>query len=189
MSDKASLSSLSMRSSVSPLHRGPRSDRRIALSSSLLLVLLGACSSGSPGKDASGPQPDLSTDMAPASADVRPDTAAADAADAQGQQPETGTDARDGGTDLVAAGCPACAADELCVQINDSSTLCHSATATLVCRKVSSACAAAVDAAKKSCLAASAACQAELCPAPTQCKISPPCGNESPAARVYCYGP
>jgi hypothetical protein len=106
----------------------------------------------------------------------------ADAADGQGQE-------REAASDGTAAGCPTCAAGELCVQLNDSSIQCHSPTPTLVCRKVSAACAAAVDAARKSCPEASAACQAELCPAPYQCKITTPCGNESPAATVHCYGP
>jgi hypothetical protein len=84
--------------------------------------------------------------------------------------------------------CAVCQADQLCVQINDSSGLCKSSTPTIDCRTVSAECRAAITA-EKSCKTASSACMAELCMAPYQCHNNSPCGNETPMAQLYCYGP
>ena len=37
--------------------------------------------------------------------------------------------------------------------------------------------------------ATSTACADELCPSPYRCTNNAPCGNESPSAQLYCYGP
>jgi hypothetical protein len=84
--------------------------------------------------------------------------------------------------------CAACGPDQLCVQINDSSTLCHSSKPTIMCQTVSATCKASIQA-DKSCAGATIECSTELCSSPYQCRISPPCGNESPKAQLYCYGP
>jgi hypothetical protein len=84
--------------------------------------------------------------------------------------------------------CAVCQSDQLCVQINDSSTLCKSSTPTIVCRTVSSECRATITA-EKSCKTASSTCAAELCMSPYQCHDSIPCGNETPTAQLHCYGP
>jgi hypothetical protein len=92
------------------------------------------------------------------------------------------------GSDDPSGPCAACQPDQVCVQLNDSSTQCKSPVPTLGCRTVSAECRATITAAK-SCSPASSACAAELCPSPYACMYSIPCGNESPSAQVYCYGP
>jgi len=84
--------------------------------------------------------------------------------------------------------CAVCQPDQLCVQINDSSSLCKSPTPTIVCRSVSTECRDMITA-EKSCKTASSACAAELCLTPYQCTNNSPCGNETPKAQLYCYGP
>jgi len=84
--------------------------------------------------------------------------------------------------------CAACQPDQLCVQLNDSSTMCKSPVAAIVCRTVSAECRATITTAK-SCSGTSSACADELCPSPYRCTNNAPCGNESPKAQLYCYGP
>ena len=93
----------------------------------------------------------------------------------------------DGGKQVTGP-CAACQPDQICVQLDDSSTQCKSPNPTLGCQTVSAECRAAITAAK-SCSGASSACAAELCPSPYGCMYSIPCGNESPSAQLYCYGP
>jgi hypothetical protein len=81
-----------------------------------------------------------------------------------------------------------CKADEVCVQINDSSGLCRSKTPRLVCQKVTAACRAKLVPGQRHCRAMPE-CEGELCGAPLQCRINVPCGNETDAAAVHCYGP
>ena len=126
-----------------------------------------------------------------------PDLAPRDTASQETGAQETGAQEtggqETGATDLGASGpCAACAADEICVQLNDSSSQCRSPTATLTCRKVSAACRAElskISPTARSCSQVSAACQQAFCPTPYQCTNTPPCGNESAQAQVWCYGP
>jgi hypothetical protein len=92
------------------------------------------------------------------------------------------------GIDAVNDPCSVCQPDQLCVQINDSSTLCRSKVPVITCRSVSSTCRAMITLAK-SCSGASSACAHELCADPFVCLYNSPCGNETPSADLYCYGP
>ena len=91
------------------------------------------------------------------------------------------------GIDAVNDPCSVCQPDQLCVQINDGSTMCRSKVPAITCRTVSSACRAMITTAK-SCSGASSACAQELCPSPFVCLYNSPCGNETPSADLYCYG-
>jgi hypothetical protein len=94
----------------------------------------------------------------------------------------------DDGGDATVDPCAVCQADQLCVQINDSSSQCKSSVPTIVCRTVSADCRAMITT-DKSCKGATSACGAELCFSPYQCENNAACGNETPKAQLYCYGP
>ena len=84
--------------------------------------------------------------------------------------------------------CAACAANQVCVQLNDG--VCSKTTGLNVgCRSVSDACRTKLaNSGSKSCSSLSE-CESELCPVPTyRCVYATPCGNEIPEAEVYCYG-
>ena len=84
--------------------------------------------------------------------------------------------------------CASCAANQLCVQLNDG--VCSKTTGLNVgCRTVSDACRTKLaNSGGKSCSSLSE-CESELCPLPNfRCVYASPCGNEIPEAAVYCYG-
>lgn len=162
-----------------------RPDLRVAIASLCLAVLLG-CGGGSTSTAADHP---------PATTGARDDggvagDAAADRADDAGR--ESGTARVDDAS--VPPGerpnpCSACAPGELCVQLDDGALQCRSPVPTVQCRKLSAACAASLQPGRKDCQGVTDACARELCPSPYQCRMSAPCGNETAAAAVWCYGP
>ena len=84
--------------------------------------------------------------------------------------------------------CASCAANQLCVQLNDG--VCSKTTGLNVgCRTVSDACRTKLaNSGGKSCYSLPE-CESELCPQPSyRCVYASPCGNEIPEAALYCYG-
>jgi hypothetical protein len=84
--------------------------------------------------------------------------------------------------------CASCAADQVCIQLNDG--ICSATTGLrTACRTVSDACRTKLaNSGSKSCSSLSE-CESELCPQPNyECVYANPCGNEIPEAAVYCYG-
>lgn len=136
----------------------------------LLLSLVASCASPS---SMAGNEADAGSDGPPRFVDAEVDSA---------------SEAYDDEVDAV---CSACAADEICIQINDSSAWCRSPAPTVACRRVSAACRDELPliVPKSTCYRVSSQCQAELCPSPSQCRTTPPCGNESSKVQAWCYGP
>jgi hypothetical protein len=84
--------------------------------------------------------------------------------------------------------CASCAANEVCVQLNDG--MCNRTLGVqTTCLTVSDACRSKLaSSGGKSCSSLSE-CESEFCTQPYRCIYSSPCGNEIPEAAVYCYGP
>jgi hypothetical protein len=110
---------------------------------------------------------------------------------------EAGTDggpeaeAPEGGTTDVGDVCSQCAADEICIQLDDSGLACRLPLPHLMCQHISEDCRpqlAHITPTSRSCFSISAECQREFCPSPYQCVDTPACGNESSRAVVWCYG-
>jgi hypothetical protein len=107
------------------------------------------------------------------------------------QMPGSSIDGRDGTSasdESRSNPCASCAANQVCVQLNDGTCSATTGVRT-ACRAVSDGCRTKLaNSGSKSCSSLSE-CESELCPLPSyECVYASPCGNEIPEAAVYCYG-